>query len=165
MTQAKTLFEKLWDSHVVRSLGENLDLLHVDRLLIHDLSGSRALTDLKERGLSVRNPELCLSTPDHSVSSLPGRTLASSPNGERLGNALREMSAAAGVARSMPTSSTHAIPSNEYHVLQSVDRFWSFRVHSLVSSLRSMTLSTGTTVRRMMLPGAKSVDVGCTPSA
>ncbi|MFP6746798.1 MAG: 3-isopropylmalate dehydratase large subunit [Alphaproteobacteria bacterium] len=97
MTQAKTLFEKLWDSHVVRSLGENLDLLHVDRLLIHDLSGSRALTDLKERGLSVRNPELCLSTPDHSVSSLPGRTLASSPNGERLGNALREMSAAAGI--------------------------------------------------------------------
>ena len=96
-TEAKTLFEKLWDSHVVRSLGENLDLLHVDRLLIHDLSGSRALTDLKERGLSVRNPELCLSMPDHSVSSLPGRTLASSPNGVRLGEALRDMSAAEGI--------------------------------------------------------------------
>ena len=96
-TEAKTLFEKLWDSHVVRSLGENLDLLHVDRLLIHDLSGSRALTDLNERGLSVRNPELCLSMPDHSVSSLPGRTLASSPNGVRLGEALRDMSAAAGI--------------------------------------------------------------------
>ena len=96
-TKAKTLFENLWDSHVVRSLGENLDLLHVDRLLIHDLSGSRALTDLNERGLSVRNPELCLSMPDHSVSSLPGRTLASSPNGVRLGEALRDMSAAAGI--------------------------------------------------------------------
>lgn len=96
-TKAKTLFENLWDSHVVRSLGENLDLLHVDRLLIHDLSGSRALTDLNERGLSVRNPELCLSMPDHSVSSLPGRTLASSPNGVRLGEALRNMSAAAGI--------------------------------------------------------------------
>ena len=96
-TEAKTLFENLWDSHVVRSLGENLDLLHVDRLLIHDLSGSRALTDLNERGLSVRNPELCLSMPDHSVSSLPGRTLASSPNGVRLGEALRDMSAAAGI--------------------------------------------------------------------
>ena len=45
MTTAKTLFDKLWDSHVVRSLGENLDLLHVDRLLIHDLSGSRAMMD------------------------------------------------------------------------------------------------------------------------
>ena len=96
-TKAKTLFENLWDNHVVRSLGENLDLLHVDRLLIHDLSGSRALTDLNERGLSVRNPELCLSMPDHSVSSLPGRTLASSPNGVRLGEALRDMSAAAGI--------------------------------------------------------------------
>ncbi len=97
MTQGKTLFDKIWGSHVVRSLGENLDLLHVDRLLIHDLSGSRALMDLKERGLSVRNPELCLSMPDHSVSSLPGRTLASSPDGVRLGNALRDMSAAAGI--------------------------------------------------------------------
>ena len=93
----KTLFEKMWDTHVVRSLGENLDLLHVDRLLMHDLSGSRALTELGERGLSVRNPELCLAMPDHSVSSLPGRTLASSPNGERLGGGLRDMSDAAGI--------------------------------------------------------------------
>ncbi len=97
MTEAKTLFDKLWDSHVIRSLGEDLDLLHVDRLLIHDLSGARALTDLQERGLSVRNPELCIAIPDHSISSLPGRTLASSPNGERLGGALRDMSEAAGI--------------------------------------------------------------------
>ena len=96
-TEAKTLFDKIWDNHVVRSLGEGLDLLHVDRLLVHDLSGSRALIDLQERGLSVRNPELCLSMPDHSISSLPGRTLASSPNGERLGGSLRDISAAVGI--------------------------------------------------------------------
>ena len=97
MSQPTTLFDKLWKAHVVRSLGENLDLLHVDRLIMHDLSGARALMDLEERGLSVRNPELCLATPDHSVSSLPGRTLASSPDGERLGGSLKKMAEAAGI--------------------------------------------------------------------
>ena len=97
MNGPKTLFDKLWQAHVVRSLGDNLDLLHVDRHLIHDLSGARALTELQERGLAVRNPELCIATPDHSVSSQPGRTLASSPYGERLGGGLRKMAATAGI--------------------------------------------------------------------
>ncbi|MDA1098267.1 MAG: 3-isopropylmalate dehydratase large subunit [Proteobacteria bacterium] len=97
MSQPTTLFHKLWQAHVVRSLGEDLDLLHVDRHLIHDLSGARALTDLQERGLAVRNPELCIATPDHSISSQPGRTLASSPFGERLGGGLRKMAEAAGI--------------------------------------------------------------------
>ncbi|MBL6951113.1 MAG: 3-isopropylmalate dehydratase large subunit [Alphaproteobacteria bacterium] len=97
MSGATTLFDKLWQAHVVRSLGENLDLLHVDRHLIHDLSGARALTELQERGLAVRNPELCMAMPDHSVSSQPGRTLASSPFGERLGGGLRKMAEAAGI--------------------------------------------------------------------
>jgi len=96
--QPRTLFDKLWETHVVRSLGEGLDLLHVDRQLIHDLSGARALEELAERGLSVHNPELCIATPDHSISSLPGRTLASSPHGERLGGGLRDMAATVGIA-------------------------------------------------------------------
>ena len=97
MSQPKTLFDKLWQDHVVRSLGEGLDLLHVDRQLIHDLSGARALMELQERGLTVRNPEFCIATPDHSVSSQPGRTLASSPSGESLGGGLRKMSEAMGI--------------------------------------------------------------------
>lgn len=97
MGQPTTLFDKLWEAHVVRSLGENLDLLHVDRQLIHDLSGARALKEIQKRGLSVRNPELCIATPDHSVSSQPGRTLASSPAGESLGGGLRKMAEATGI--------------------------------------------------------------------
>ncbi|MDP6874663.1 MAG: 3-isopropylmalate dehydratase large subunit [Alphaproteobacteria bacterium] len=97
MSQPKTLFAKLWDAHVVRSLGEDLDLLHVDRLMLHDLSGARAMAELAERGLKVRNPELCLATPDHSISSEPGRALASSEYGERLGGGLRDMAEATGV--------------------------------------------------------------------
>ncbi len=98
MSETKTLIKKLWNTHVVRSLGEDLDLLHVDRLLLHDLSGARAMKELQERGLSVRNPELCLATPDHSISTMPGRTLASSEHGEAFGGGLRDMANATGIA-------------------------------------------------------------------
>ena len=72
--EAKTLFDKLWDAHVVAELGDDVALLHVDRHLLHDLSGRRALQDLEQRGLSVRNPELAFAVPDHLVSSEPGRS-------------------------------------------------------------------------------------------
>ena len=48
--------------------------LHVDRHLLHDLGGSRGLLDLKERGLPVHSPHLTFATPDHAISSAPGRT-------------------------------------------------------------------------------------------
>ncbi|HMA89181.1 MAG TPA: 3-isopropylmalate dehydratase large subunit [Burkholderiales bacterium] len=69
-----TLFDKVWDAHVVERLGGGTDLLHVDRHLLHDLGGAKALGELAERGLRVRNPELSFATADHVVSSAPGRT-------------------------------------------------------------------------------------------
>ena len=69
----RTLFAKLWDSHALADLGDNAYLLHVDRHLLHDLGGSRGLLDLKQRGLKVRSPELTFATPDHAISSAPGR--------------------------------------------------------------------------------------------
>ncbi len=71
---AATLFDKVWDAHVVERLGGGTDLLHVDRHLLHDLGGAKALAELGERGLRVRNPELSFATADHVVSSAPGRT-------------------------------------------------------------------------------------------
>lgn len=56
----KTLFDKVWDAHAITALESGSTLLHVDRLLLHDLSGNSALTALEERGLSVRHPELSL---------------------------------------------------------------------------------------------------------
>ncbi len=70
----RTLFEKIWDAHVVRALGGNWSLMHVDRHLLHDLSGPPALAEISRRGLTVRNPELTFAVPDHAVSSAPGRT-------------------------------------------------------------------------------------------
>lgn len=71
---ARTLFDKVWDSHTVADLGEGYALLHVDRNLLHDLSGVNALDDLEDRKLEVMTPELHLAVPDHAISSQPGRT-------------------------------------------------------------------------------------------
>jgi 3-isopropylmalate/(R)-2-methylmalate dehydratase large subunit len=70
----RTLFDKLWDSHVIVDFGDGSALLHVDRHLVHDLGGPSAFAELERRGLPVRSPELTFSTPDHVVSSAPGRT-------------------------------------------------------------------------------------------
>jgi 3-isopropylmalate/(R)-2-methylmalate dehydratase large subunit len=48
--QATTLLDKLWDPHVVADLGEGWSLLHIDRVLLHDLSGARALNEIAEKG-------------------------------------------------------------------------------------------------------------------
>jgi 3-isopropylmalate/(R)-2-methylmalate dehydratase large subunit len=72
-TPATTLFSKVWNSHVVRDLGNGWALLHVDRHLLHDLSGGRSLAELRNRSLDVARPELAFAMPDHAVSSVPGR--------------------------------------------------------------------------------------------
>jgi 3-isopropylmalate/(R)-2-methylmalate dehydratase large subunit len=71
---AKTLFDKLWDSHVMVDFGDGSALLHVDRHLIHDLDGPAAYEELEQRGLPVHSAELTFATPDHVVSSAPDRT-------------------------------------------------------------------------------------------
>ncbi|MGE5129021.1 MAG: 3-isopropylmalate dehydratase large subunit [Sphingomonadaceae bacterium] len=71
---AGTLFDKVWDAHVIEPLGGGTDLLHVDRHMLHDLGGAKALAELAERGLTPRNPELAFATADHVVSTAPGRT-------------------------------------------------------------------------------------------
>ncbi len=88
-----TLFDKIWDAHVVSDLGEGWSLLHVDRHLVHDLNGAPTLTDLRDRKLPVRNPELTFATPDHVVSSQPGRTGNTFPEGRKLYNGMRELTA------------------------------------------------------------------------
>ena len=93
----RTMFDKIWDSHVVAELGDGWALLHIDRHLLHDLSGARALADVQARGLPVQNPGLVFATPDHAVSSAPGRTAATFGPGEKLLTGLRERSAEYGI--------------------------------------------------------------------
>jgi 3-isopropylmalate/(R)-2-methylmalate dehydratase large subunit len=93
----KTLFDKLWDAHVVADLGDDLALLHVDRHFLHDLNAVKVLGELRVRGLEVRNPELTTATADHSVSTLPGRTEASNPAATAALGGLREETGRAGI--------------------------------------------------------------------
>src|SRR3954470_2034785 len=91
------MLAKIWDQHVIARIGEDTDLLHVDRHLLHDLGGSRGLLDLKSRNLSVHNPELTFATPDHAISTARGRA-GTSKIGQELLAALRVETSASGIA-------------------------------------------------------------------
>jgi 3-isopropylmalate/(R)-2-methylmalate dehydratase large subunit len=94
---AQTLFDKLWESHVVRDLGDGWALLHIDRHLLHDLSGPPALADLTSRELPLHDPSLVFATLDHTVSSRPGRDGTTYVPGAKLCSQLRDRAQAAGV--------------------------------------------------------------------
>src|SRR5271157_816929 len=93
----RTLLAKIWDQHVIAHIGDDTDLLHVDRHLLHDLGGSRGLIDLKSRNLPVHNPELTFATPDHAISTAPGRA-GTIKIGQELLAALRTETSASGIA-------------------------------------------------------------------
>lgn len=82
---------------MVRDLGDGWALLHIDRHFLHDLSGPPALADVAVRGLPVHDPELTFATPDHAVSSAPGRVATTFPLGGRLHSALKRGCEQAGV--------------------------------------------------------------------
>jgi len=69
MNDTKTLFDKLWDRHVITRLDGGADLLAIDRTFLHDLSGTRAIRALTEEGRVVREPGLTFASPDHAVST------------------------------------------------------------------------------------------------
>jgi 3-isopropylmalate/(R)-2-methylmalate dehydratase large subunit len=76
---AQTLFEKVWSQHVVQKLAPDVDLLFIDRHLMHDLGGGDAIFQIRQRGLKVRHPGLTFATPDHVVSTEPGRAGGMAP--------------------------------------------------------------------------------------
>ena len=93
----RTLFAKVWDEHVVDALAPGIDLLHIDRHLLHDLGGGDAIAHVLRRGMPVRDPELTFATPDHVVETRPGRTGGIAPWADDLIVRLREQTALAGV--------------------------------------------------------------------
>src|SRR4051812_32369520 len=97
VSMGRTLFDKIWDSHVVAGLGEGWDLLHIDRVLLHDLSGARALSEVAERGHALARPDLVFATPDHAVSTAPGRTSETFAGGARTLANLRKRAVETGI--------------------------------------------------------------------
>src|SRR5687767_2174404 len=66
----RTLAEKVWDEHVVRSTPGEPDLLFIDLHLIHEVTSPQAFDGLRLAGRSVRRPDLTLATEDHNVPTL-----------------------------------------------------------------------------------------------
>jgi 3-isopropylmalate/(R)-2-methylmalate dehydratase large subunit len=72
MTQAKTLFEKVWNNHVIKAETESTPaVLYIDLHLVHEVTSPQAFTVLRQRGLKVRRPEQTLGTMDHSTPTTP----------------------------------------------------------------------------------------------
>jgi 3-isopropylmalate/(R)-2-methylmalate dehydratase large subunit len=67
---AKTLAEKVWDDHLVRSASGEPDLLYIDLHLIHEVTSPQAFDGLRLANRAVRRPDLTLATEDHNVPTL-----------------------------------------------------------------------------------------------
>ena len=69
----ETLIEKLWNAHIVADLGGGQALLYIDRIFLHERTGSVSLRELEARKLPVRHKEHVFVTMDHIVDTFPGR--------------------------------------------------------------------------------------------
>ena len=70
---SKTLFEKLWDIHTVCHLADGVDLIYIDRIFLHERTGSISLVGLDEAGRKIPNPEKVFCTMDHIVDTYAER--------------------------------------------------------------------------------------------
>ncbi|HSO11700.1 MAG TPA: 3-isopropylmalate dehydratase large subunit [Anaerolineales bacterium] len=67
----KTLFQKIWDLHVVTEQPNSPAVLYIDLHLVHEVTSPQAFTGLRQRGLKVRRPDKTLATMDHSIPTTP----------------------------------------------------------------------------------------------
>jgi 3-isopropylmalate/(R)-2-methylmalate dehydratase large subunit len=92
-----TLFDKIWDAHVVGRRADGRDLIYIDRHILHELHAPHAFGKLKAAGRRVRRPDLTFSALDHTPSAKPGRTETTNPEGKAFIDAMREGSRENGV--------------------------------------------------------------------
>ena len=63
----KTLFDKVWDAHVVDTVDNGPQILYIDKHLIHEVTSPQAFNELEERGISVARPDQIVATADHNT--------------------------------------------------------------------------------------------------
>lgn len=69
----KTLFDKIWESHLVDTQDDGTCLIYIDRHLIHEVTSPQAFEGLRVSGRKVRRPDATLAVPDHNVPTTPER--------------------------------------------------------------------------------------------
>jgi len=73
MTAPRTLYDKIWDDHVVHQAEDGTCLLYIDRHLVHEVTSPQAFEGLRMTGRKVRAPEKTIAVPDHNVPTTAGR--------------------------------------------------------------------------------------------
>ncbi len=68
--EAKTLFDKIWDDHVVSHVDGGLDVLYIDQHFIHEVTSPQAFSGLNKRGIRVFRPEKTLAVADHNIPTI-----------------------------------------------------------------------------------------------
>ncbi len=71
MSKPRTLFEKIWDKHVVMQEGNNPAILYIDLHLVHEVTSPQAFQGLRDKGLKIRRPDKTIATMDHSIPTTP----------------------------------------------------------------------------------------------
>jgi 3-isopropylmalate/(R)-2-methylmalate dehydratase large subunit len=71
MSKALTLYEKIWNAHVVEARGDGTCLIFIDRHLVHEVTSPQAFEGLRVAGRRVRRPDLTLAVPDHNLPTTP----------------------------------------------------------------------------------------------
>jgi 3-isopropylmalate/(R)-2-methylmalate dehydratase large subunit len=66
----KTIFDKIWDSHIVEHISDGPDVLYIDRHLVHEVTSPQAFAGMDKRGIKVFRPEKTIATPDHNVPTM-----------------------------------------------------------------------------------------------
>ena len=95
---SNTLFDKVWDSHVVHQITEGPDVLFIDRHLVHEVTSPVAFLGLKNRGVQVMSPERTFATADHNTPSINQHLPVADPLSAKQLKALEENAAAHGIS-------------------------------------------------------------------
>src|SRR5262245_58397693 len=66
-TAPRTMFQKIWDSHVVHSEAGKQTILYIDLHLVHEVTSPQAFEGLRLEGRKAMRPELTIATPDHNI--------------------------------------------------------------------------------------------------
>ena len=86
---AKTLFDKIWNRHVVRDLPDGSSLLYIDCHLVHEVTSPQAFDGIRQTGRTVRAPSLTFATMDHNVPTTEDRLNIQDPVAKAQVDALR----------------------------------------------------------------------------
>lgn len=75
----KTLFDKIWEAHVVDAIAGGACVLYIDRQYIHEVTSPQAFEGLRKRGIKVFRPDQTTASPDHNIPTIHQHLPAQDP--------------------------------------------------------------------------------------